>query len=253
MAAKRAKTQRKKRRETRKRAKLPTLPPPPAVPPPVAAAPAPTARVLPPETGDLSPKHRRFVIEYLVDMNGKRAAIRAGYSPISAESTASTILSDPKVRAAVDAALEQRAQEAGATMGEVMLLLTRIAKADLRRVVDEDGRVLPLHEIPEDLATAISSIEVDELFDTIESEGPRGGIRRDRIQVGFTRKVKLWDKNKAAELLGRALRMWKDALEHSGPNGGPIETKGSAEEVARLDALLAKVEALLHGDGARAG
>jgi phage terminase small subunit len=135
-----------------------------------------------------------------------------------------------------------------------MLLLTRIAKADLRRVVDEYGRTLPLHEIPEDLAAAISSIEVEELFGTVESVGPRGGTKKERVQFGYTTKVKLWDKNKAAELLGKHLRMWKDSLALTGPDGGPIETKGSAEDMARIDALLGKVEALIHGgDGARAG
>jgi phage terminase small subunit len=253
-------TTKRKRVEKRKRSKLPPRAPRPAPRPPSievekpATPPAPPVSALPQEAEDLSPKHRRFVIEYLVDQNGKRAAIRAGYSPLSAESTASVILSDPKVRATIEAALEQRAQEAGASVAEVMLLLTRIAKADLRRVVDEHGRTLPLHEIPEDLAAAISSIEVEELFGTVESVGPRGGVTKERVQFGYTTKVKLWDKNKAAELLGKHLRMWKEQVEHSGPNGGPIETKGSAEEMARIDALLGKVEALLHGgDGARAG
>jgi phage terminase small subunit len=257
-------TTKRKRIEKRKRAKLPPrsarhAPRAAGSPPSIevekpATPPAPLVSTLPPEAGDLPPKHRRFVIEYLVDQNGKRAAIRSGYSPLSAESTASVILSDPKVRAAVDAALEQRAQEAGASVAEVMLLLTRIAKADLRRVVDEYGRTLPLHEIPEDLAAAISSIEVEELFGTVESVGPRGGTKKERVQFGYTTKVKLWDKNKAAELLGKHLRMWKDSLALTGPDGGPIETKGSAEDMARIDALLGKVEALIHGgDGARAG
>lgn len=36
----------------------------------------------------LGSKQARFVEEYLVDLNGKQAAIRAGYSPRSAEVTA---------------------------------------------------------------------------------------------------------------------------------------------------------------------
>ena len=41
----------------------------------------------------LSAKQARFVSEYLVDMNATRAAIRAGYSPKTAKSQASRLLS----------------------------------------------------------------------------------------------------------------------------------------------------------------
>jgi len=50
----------------------------------------------------LTPKQARFVAEYQVDLNATQAAIRAGYSPTSAHVTASRMLSDAKVRAAVE-------------------------------------------------------------------------------------------------------------------------------------------------------
>lgn len=49
----------------------------------------------------LSDKRQRFVEEYLVDTNGTQAAIRAGYSPGSADVTASRLLGDARVRAAI--------------------------------------------------------------------------------------------------------------------------------------------------------
>ena len=51
--------------------------------------------------GDLNDKQLRFVVEYLTDSNGKQAAIRAGYSPKTAEVQASRLLSNAKVKAAV--------------------------------------------------------------------------------------------------------------------------------------------------------
>lgn len=45
----------------------------------------------------LTPRQRRFVDEYLLDLNGKQAAIRAGYSPKTAEVLASQTLRNPKV------------------------------------------------------------------------------------------------------------------------------------------------------------
>lgn len=50
---------------------------------------------------DLTPKQQRFVEEYVIDLNGKQAAIRAGYGVASAEVTASRLLSNLKVSAAV--------------------------------------------------------------------------------------------------------------------------------------------------------
>ncbi len=50
---------------------------------------------------DLNPKQQRFVEEYLIDLNGKQAAIRSGYSPKTAEVQASRLLSNAKVSEAV--------------------------------------------------------------------------------------------------------------------------------------------------------
>jgi phage terminase small subunit len=49
----------------------------------------------------LTPKMRAFVREYLVDFNGTQAAIRAGYSPQSANEQASSLLAKPNIKAAV--------------------------------------------------------------------------------------------------------------------------------------------------------
>ena len=58
----------------------------------------------------LPPKRARFVAEYLKDLNGTQAAIRAGYSPRSANAQAATMLAMPNVKAAVQAAMDKRAK-----------------------------------------------------------------------------------------------------------------------------------------------
>jgi phage terminase small subunit len=50
----------------------------------------------------LSSKQARFVAEYLVDSNGTRAAIEAGYGRAGAHVAASRLLSNDKVRAAIE-------------------------------------------------------------------------------------------------------------------------------------------------------
>lgn len=63
----------------------------------------------------LGEKQRRFVREWLVDMNGTRAAIRAGYSEKSAANTASRLMKDPDVQAYRNELLKAKFDELGIT------------------------------------------------------------------------------------------------------------------------------------------
>jgi phage terminase small subunit len=85
-------------------------------------------------------KRRKFVIEYLRDLNGTQAAIRAGYTATSAASTSSEILRNPKVAAAVSAGMALQAMPAD----EVLARLSQIARgsmADFVRVDEEEVQV----------------------------------------------------------------------------------------------------------------
>jgi phage terminase small subunit len=56
----------------------------------------------------LNKKQARFVEEYPLDCNGTRAAIRAGYSPKTAQEQASQLLSKLIIREAIDDAIRAR-------------------------------------------------------------------------------------------------------------------------------------------------
>ena len=56
-----------------------------------------------PSTSTLSAKQTRFVSEYLVDGNAAQAAIRAGYKPIGAKVTGCRLLTNPNLRARLEA------------------------------------------------------------------------------------------------------------------------------------------------------
>lgn len=76
-----------------------------------------------------------FVREYLVDLNGKQAAIRAGCSERSAEVTASKWLRLAKVKEAVDAAKEARAERIDVTADLVLAQWWKLATADPNAIV----------------------------------------------------------------------------------------------------------------------
>ncbi len=75
----------------------------------------------------LNDKQRVFIHEYLVDRNGKQAAIRAGYAPKNAEITASKLLRLTKVRKAVDAVIEKRTKKIDITAEKVLQEIASIA------------------------------------------------------------------------------------------------------------------------------
>lgn len=152
-------------------------------------------------------RQARFVEEYLVDLNATRAAIRAGYSARSAAVTAAKLLKQKRVAAAVADGCRRRAERLEVKQDEVLLELLRIARSDIGELVDEEGQLLPLRDMHPDSRRAIASIEVEEFF---------GGDGEDGAKSGCLKKVKLWNKGEALQLLGKHLKLFTDKVELSG-------------------------------------
>ena len=55
----------------------------------------------------LNAKQQRFVEEYILDLNATQAAIRAGYSPKTAEVTGCKLLRNAKVAAAIQEGIDR--------------------------------------------------------------------------------------------------------------------------------------------------
>lgn len=76
----------------------------------------------------ITDKQKRFVREWLVDMNGTRAAIRAGYSEKSAAQTASRLMKDPAVREYRDTLLKEEFDSLGITRHSLAVEVWRVYK-----------------------------------------------------------------------------------------------------------------------------
>lgn len=85
--------------------------------------------------------------------------------------------------------------------------LQNIAHSKLSQVFKEDGTLKSPHEWPDEVDRFISSVEVDELFE---------GTGRERTQIGFTKKIKLWDKMKALEMICKKLGLFTEKIEVTG-------------------------------------
>jgi len=57
---------------------------------------------------NLKPKRKRFVSEYLIDLNATQAAIRAGYSEKTANEQGARLLANVSVQAAIGEAMKER-------------------------------------------------------------------------------------------------------------------------------------------------
>jgi phage terminase small subunit len=79
-------------------------------------------------SNNLTPKQALFVIEYLKDMNGAKAAIRAGYSQDSAKEIASENLTKLNIRAAIDEQMEARARRTLITADKILADMDRVAQ-----------------------------------------------------------------------------------------------------------------------------
>jgi phage terminase small subunit len=160
----------------------------------------------------LSPRRQRFAEEYVIDFNGKQAAIRAGYSPATAEQQASRMLRDSQVRAEVEK-LQRRlvlhAASNGITAERVLNELARIGFSDIRQVVKWRSNVVAMRENPDtgeespQVVNEVELIDSDKLTDVAAasiaeiSQTQQGGL-----------KVKLYDKRAALVDLGKHLGLF---------------------------------------------
>lgn len=185
----------------------------------------------------LSAKRTRFVAEYLVDLNARQAAIRAGYSPKTAEVQGPRLLGNAQVSAAIQAGQRKKLAKLEITAERVLMEVARIAFSDIRAWFDDQGRLKPIADLSDDVAAALGSVELQR-----EKTRTIAGETVTTVLEDCVVKVKAWDKGRALELLAKHFGLVKERVEHSGPDGGPIRLIPDAEIEARIRDL----EAQLH-------
>lgn len=174
----------------------------------------------------LTPKQQRFVEEYLIDLNATQAAIRAGYSPRSAKQHADAMLAKPHIAAAVAAAQAARSERTEVTVDYVLQRMVEIDQMDVLDIMNDDMSLKPVREWPRVWRQYLSGFDLSELFE---------GRGDERELIGILKKVRWPDKIKNLELLGKHVGMFKDRIEHTGPNGGPIQQVSiNADEFAKI-------------------
>lgn len=163
----------------------------------------PRARVNP-ETG-LTQRQEVFCVLYVTGdskINGNgTACYRRAFQPKTATDAtiakkASALLDREHIRRRIGELREKVAEKAAVTAAEALKIAANLARADIRKLYHEDGRLKAPHELDDETAAALASIEVAE-------------IAGDDKTVVVTKKVKLWDKNAALDRLFKHLGLFE--------------------------------------------
>jgi phage terminase small subunit len=132
----------------------------------------------------LTPKQEMFVREYLVDLNGTQAAIRAGYSPKTANEQASRLLANVNVASAVQAAMDKRAESVEVSATYVL--------EGIKKLIERCEQAVPVYD---------------------KEGNPTGEWR---FESGSAMR--------GYELLGKHLKLFTDKVEQSGSISLTVET-----------------------------
>jgi phage terminase small subunit len=159
---------------------------------------------------NLTPKQQRFVREFLLDLNATQAAIRAGYSARTADKQGPRLLSNPCVAAAIDAAKAERLNRTKVDSDLVLRRLFEQAEADLADIFDANNDLKPIDAWPDVWRRGlVAGVEINALFD---------GTGKDRIQVGHIKKIRLADRIRIIELIGKHIKVnaFQETVNHTG-------------------------------------
>jgi phage terminase small subunit len=138
----------------------------------------------------LTDKQRRFCEEYVVDWNGKRAAIAAGYSENTAKQIATENLSKPYLKDYIEEIKNDLSRLSGVTALRNIKELAKVAYTNVSDFKEDWFKFKRFEDLTEDQKAAIAEITHSEL-----------NIGEDMVKV--VEKLKVHDKLKAIAMLNK--------------------------------------------------
>jgi phage terminase small subunit len=145
-----------------------------------------------------TPQKQLFVAEFLVDFNATQAAIRAGYSPHSARPQGSALMASPMIRAEIAKRMIPKMEKLDISVDRILAEYARIAFCDIGEAYDDDGNLMPIRDMSEDMRRAIVGMEQEE----------------DALTEQKTKRIKMADKIRALDSLAKYQKMFVDRVEH---------------------------------------
>jgi len=148
----------------------------------------------------LTLKQENFCLAYIETGNASEAYRRAfnteRMKPETVNRNAKAMIDDSKIATRLVALKKPVIEKTQLTLERVLLENMNVAFFDIRTILDNDGAIKPISEWPPEAGAAISSIEVLEQYE---------GSGKDRVFVGYLKKVKLVEKGGALDRLMKHL------------------------------------------------
>lgn len=142
----------------------------------------------PQSTRPLNEQMVRYCEEYVKNPDDQTAcAIAAGYSPDTAVNQASRLMADQRIKDRIAHLRQARSRRTKIDADTVLLKLSEMIEADVGDILDENGNIKPIKQWPAVWRKSVSGFDVMEM-----DEG-----------AAVLKKVKLLDKVKILELIGR--------------------------------------------------
>lgn len=160
-------------------------------------------------------RHEAFAQAIAKGETGDHAYVSAGYKP--SRKNASRLRSNEDIQRRVAELTERAATRAEIDITRTLQELVRIGTSDVRRLFTDDGGLRPISSLDDDTAAAIASVEVVAKPGAPGEDGNR--------EVEYVHKIRLWDKNSALDKIAKHLGMFVERVEHTGKDGGPIQTE----------------------------
>lgn len=190
----------------------------------------------------LNPKQRRFVAEYLIDLNATQAAIRAGYSKKTAGQMGGENLLKPEIQAEIAKRQQKRSERTEITQDRVLRELARIGFSDIRKAVrwgetelriaeSETGETEAYHglalisstEIDDDTAAAIAEVSEGKNGLKVKLHDKKGALAELARHVGVDRLKAVYDAElELKRLQAEKLKAEIEALKRDPREGGDL-------------------------------
>jgi phage terminase small subunit len=156
----------------------------------------------------LTDKMEAFCREFLVDLCATKAAERAGYSKKTAKQRGYELMNERRIQVRIQALMDRRAKRTDITADRVLQELASLGFANIQDLYDDQGQLLPPHLLPRELAAAVEEV-TEETVGTGENQ-----TRRWRYKIA--------GKKPPLELLGKHLRLFREQVQVSNPDGTPL-------------------------------
>lgn len=153
----------------------------------------------------LTDKQEMFCQEYLKDLNGTQAAIRAGYSEKTAEFQASRLLSNDKVKSRITQLKDKRVQRVEIDADYLLKTLKTWLESDITDTLCLSAK--ELKELPKSVRQLITKAEITTT--RVEDSDNGDGIIKEVIKLQFV------NKERAADMIAKHIGFYEKDNEQS--------------------------------------